>query len=67
MNIEVMRATQTWQQAGAYYVRIQAMAKQYNITLREEFDEHDTRYQIYRTSGRGFSRCDMPPVRTAGR
>lgn len=42
MNIEVMRATQTWQQAGAYYVRIQAMAKQYNITLREEFDEHDT-------------------------
>ena len=29
MNIKVMRATETWQQAGAYYVRIQAMAKQY--------------------------------------
>ena len=42
MNIKIMRATETWQQAGAYYVRIQAMAKQYNITLREEFDEHDT-------------------------
>ena len=42
MNIKVMRATETWQQAGAYYVRIQAMAKQYHITLREEFDEHDT-------------------------
>ena len=25
MNIEVIRATETWQQAGAYYVRIQGM------------------------------------------
>ncbi|MBO4456849.1 MAG: GNAT family N-acetyltransferase [Butyrivibrio sp.] len=41
MNIQVIRATETWQQAGAYYVRIQGMAKQYNITLRREFDEHD--------------------------
>lgn len=39
--MEIVRATETWQQAGAYYVRIQAMAKQYHITLREEFDEHD--------------------------
>lgn len=39
--MKVMRATKTWQQAGAYYVRIQAMAKQYHITLEEEFDEHD--------------------------
>ena len=42
MNIQIIRATQTWQQAGAYYVRVQAMAKQYDITLRREFDEHDT-------------------------
>lgn len=42
MDYKVMRASETWQQAGAYYVRIQAMAKQYHITLREEFDEHDT-------------------------
>lgn len=42
MDFKVMRATETWQQAGAYYVRIQAMARQYHITLREEFDEHDT-------------------------
>ena len=42
MNIEVVRATETWQQAGAYYVRIQGMAKQHNITLREEFDKYDT-------------------------
>ncbi len=41
MELKVMRAEETWQQAGAYYVRIQAMARQYNITLREEFDEHD--------------------------
>ena len=42
MNIEVIRATETWQQAGAYYVRIQGMSKQHGITLRREFDEHDT-------------------------
>ena len=42
MYIEVIRATETWQQAGAYYVRIQGMAKQHGITLRREFDEHDT-------------------------
>ena len=39
---KIIRATETWQQAGAYYVRIQAMAKKHHITLRQEFDEHDT-------------------------
>ncbi len=38
---QFIRATETWQQAGAYYVRIQAMAKKHHITLRQEFDEHD--------------------------
>lgn len=42
MDIRVIRAEETWQQAGAYYVRIQGMAKQHGITLRAEFDEHDT-------------------------
>ena len=42
MDLEYIRATETWQQAGAYYVRIQAMAKKHHITLRREFDEHDT-------------------------
>ena len=37
----MIRATETWQQAGAYYVRIQAMAKKHHIPLRQEFDEHD--------------------------
>ncbi len=40
-NLSVIRATETWQRAGAYYVRIQAMAKKHHITLRQEFDEHD--------------------------
>ena len=41
MSMNIIRATETWQQAGAYYVRIQAMAKKHHITLRAEFDEHD--------------------------
>ena len=40
-NRKIIRAVETWQQAGAYYVRIQAMAKKHHITLRQEFDEHD--------------------------
>ncbi len=40
--MEIIRATETFQQAGAYYVRIQAMAKKHHITLRQEFDEYDT-------------------------
>ncbi|MBR5430112.1 MAG: GNAT family N-acetyltransferase [Firmicutes bacterium] len=39
--MEIIRATESWQQAGACYVRIQAMARQHRISLREEFDEHD--------------------------
>ena len=40
-GFSVIRAEKTWQQAGAYYVRIQAMAKKHHIPLRQEFDEHD--------------------------
>ena len=40
-GFEVLRATELWQQAGAYYVRIHAMAKKHHITLRQEFDGHD--------------------------
>ena len=39
---EVLRAEHEWQRAGAYSVRIQGMNRQYHISLREEFDEHDT-------------------------
>ena len=40
--MEILRATKTAEQAGAYYVRIQAMARKHQIPLQVEFDEHDT-------------------------
>ena len=40
--MEIIRATHLAQQAGAYYVRIQGMARQHHISLQEEFDEHDS-------------------------
>lgn len=62
MNIEVMRATETWQQAGAYYVRIQGMSKQHGITLRREFDGHDgpeTKYIVLTDDGFPVATCRM--------
>lgn len=40
--MEIIRAEKTAQQAGAYYVRIQTMARKHHISLEQEFDEHDT-------------------------
>lgn len=40
--MDIVRAETTAARAGAYYVRIQAMARKYHITLEQEFDEHDT-------------------------
>lgn len=40
--IETIRATQLHQQAGAYYVRIEAMMKKYGFGLDVEFDGNDT-------------------------
>ena len=45
--MEIIRATTTAEQAGAYYVRIQAMARKHHIPLRVEFDEHDTLETMY--------------------
>lgn len=58
--IEVMRAEQEWQRAGAYSVRIQGMNKQHKISLREEFDEHDcdgTRYIVLLDDGYPVATC----------
>ncbi|MBQ8959887.1 MAG: GNAT family N-acetyltransferase [Ruminococcus sp.] len=47
--MKILRALTTAHRAGAYYVRIQAMARKYGITLEQEFDEHDapdTRYIV---------------------
>lgn len=49
MDIKVLRASEEWQRAGAYSVRIQGMNRQHHISLRDEFDEHDcdgTRYIV---------------------
>ena len=65
-HIEVMRAEQEWQRAGAYSVRIQGMNRQHHIPLSDEFDEHDgdgTRYIILLDDGypvataRFFEKC----------
>ena len=40
--MEILRVTTTAGRAGAYYVRIQAMARKHQIPLDVEFDEHDT-------------------------
>ena len=59
-KIEVMRAEQEWQRAGAYSVRIEGMNRQYNISLREEFDEHDcdgTKYIVLLDGGYPVATC----------
>ena len=63
--MEIIRATETWQQAGAYYVRIQAMAKKHHITLRQEFDEHDgpdTRYIVVTEADFPIATARMYPL-----
>ena len=65
MNIAVIRATETWQQAGAYYVRIQGMARQHGITLRREFDEHDTpdtKYIVLTDDDFPVATCRLYPI-----
>ncbi|MBO7663737.1 MAG: GNAT family N-acetyltransferase [Clostridia bacterium] len=64
-NLEVIRATETWQQAGAYYVRIQAMAKKHHIPLRAEFDEHDgpdAKYIVITDNGFPIATARMYPL-----
>ena len=64
-NLEIIRATETWQQAGAYYVRIQAMAKKHHITLKAEFDEHDgpdTKYIVITDNSFPIATARMYPL-----
>ncbi len=64
-SVAVIRATETWQQAGAYYVRIQAMAKKHHITLRQEFDEHDgldTKYIVVTDNDFPIATARMYPL-----
>ena len=41
MEYQVLRATEEWQRAASYFVRINAMNRRYHIPLRDEFDCHD--------------------------
>ena len=63
--MELLRATETWQRAGAYYVRIQAMAKKHHIPLRQEFDSHDTpdtKYIVVTDDGFPIATARMYPL-----
>ena len=58
--MEVLRATEEWQRAGAYSVRIEGMNRQHHISLREEFDEHDcdgTKYFVLLDDGYPIATC----------
>ncbi len=59
-KVEVIRAAEEWQRAGAYSVRIQGMNRQHHISLREEFDLHDgdgTKYIVVLDDGYPVATC----------
>ena len=59
-NLEVIRAEEEWQRAGAYSVRIQGMNRQHHISLREEFDHHDgddAKYIVLLENGYPVATC----------
>ncbi len=65
MELEIMRAEETWQRAGAYYVRIRAMAKKHHIPLPREFDAHDgpdTKYILVTDAGFPAATARMYPL-----
>ena len=74
MELEVLRAEEEWQRAGAYSVRIQGMNRQHHISLREEFDSHDcngTKYIVLLDDGYPVATCRFyeksPSAVTLGR
>ena len=59
-NIQVLRASEEWQRAGAYSVRIEGMNRKHHIPLRDEFDEHDcdgTKYIVLLDDGYPVATC----------
>ncbi|MBP5654903.1 MAG: GNAT family N-acetyltransferase [Clostridiales bacterium] len=58
--MEIMRASEEWQRAGAYSVRIQGMNRQHHISLRDEFDDRDcdgTKYIVILDDGYPVATC----------
>ena len=63
--MEIIRATTTAWRAGAYYVRIQAMARKHQIPLSVEFDEHDTpetKYIVFVDNYLPIATCRLYPL-----
>lgn len=63
--MRIIRATKLAEQAAAYYVRIQGMARQHQITLEEEFDEHDTpetKYIVIMDNYLPIATCRLYPL-----
>lgn len=63
--MEIIRATTTAERAGAYYVRIQAMARKHQIPLNVEFDEHDTpdtKYIVIIDNFLPIATCRLYPI-----
>ncbi len=63
--IKVVRATELWQQAGVFYVRVQCMNEKRRTPLDEEFDSHDngdTRYLLLLDKGFPIGTCRLFPV-----
>ena len=59
-QIQVLRASEEWQRAGAYSVRVEGMNRQHHIPLRDEFDEHDcdgTKYIVLLDDGYPVATC----------
>ena len=68
MALECVRAKTLAERAGAYYVRIQAMAVRHSIPLRDEFDEHDapdTKYIVLLDGVLPVATCSLYPVDNA--
>jgi Acetyltransferase (GNAT) family. len=63
--MDIIRATTLAERAGAYYVRIQAMARKHRIPLHLEFDEHDndsTKYIVVVDDYLPVATCRMYPL-----
>ncbi len=63
--MEIIRANTLAERAGAYYVRIQAMARKHKIPLNLEFDEHDdetTKYIVVIDDFLPVATCRMYPL-----
>lgn len=60
--MEIMRATEFWQKTGAYYVRIEAMVKEFHLDISQEFDDHDnheTEYVVAFDNGIPVGTCRL--------